>query len=191
MTRYLIMILVMAMPLLSGCFFETYHETQNFDLEQARPCSPGNIVIEVKDFENLSGAGQQMRYRTEQYRIVIDSYNKWVQPPDMMISRYLMMAFAQPGGNLLDERGYILSGTLNSFEINLSSKTVLIQITCQLKERKTGAIKLRKEFSVSAAFQDNSPEAFAAAASKAMRELTEKLRDDILSATASVPAGKS
>lgn len=190
MTKYLGMMLVMAMPLLSGCFFETYHETQHFDLEQAQPCCPEKVFIEVKDFENLAGAGQQMRYRTEQYRIVIDNYNKWVQPPEMMISRYLMTSFAQPGGNLLDEHSYILTGALNSFEINLSSKTVFIQITCELKERKSGAVKLRKEFSVTASFKEDSPVEFAAAASKAMRELTEKLRADIISATAVVPAEK-
>ncbi|MFA6102487.1 MAG: hypothetical protein WCV67_04215 [Victivallaceae bacterium] len=188
MIRYPAVILMLAMPLLSGCFFETYHETQTFDLEQARPCCPAKTVIEVKDFENLSGAGQKMRYRAEQYRIVIDGYNKWVQAPDIMISRYFMTAFSQSGVNMLDERSYILSGTLNSFEINLTTKTVYIQITCQLKERKTGEIKLRKELSVSAAFKQDSPVEFAEAASKAVRELTEKLSAEIAAVTASRPA---
>lgn len=185
MIRYPAIILMLAIPLLGGCFFETYHETQTFDLEQAKPCCPEKTVIEVKDFENLSGAGLKMRYRTEQYRIVIDGYNKWVQSPDTMISRYFMAAFSQPGGNMLDERSYILSGTLNSFEINLTTKTVSVQITCQLKERKTGNIRLLKELSASASFKQDSPVEFAEAASKAVRELTEKLSAEIAAATIS------
>lgn len=187
MIRYTAITLMLAIPLLGGCFFSTYHETQNFDLAQARPCCPDKVVIEVKDFENLSGAGLKMRYRAEQYRIVIDNYNKWVQTPDVMISRYFMAAFSQPGGSMLDERSYILSGALNAFDINLTTKTVLIQITCQLKERKTGSIKLRKEFSASASFQQDSPVEFAEAASKAVHELTEKLSAEI----AAVTAGKN
>jgi ABC-type uncharacterized transport system auxiliary subunit len=183
--------LMLAMPLLGGCFFETYHESHNFDLGQAEPCCPEKIVIEVQDFENLSGAGQKMRYRAEQYRIVIDGYNKWAQSPDAMISRHFMAAFSQPGGNMLGERSYILSGTLNSFEINLTTKTVSVQITCQLKERKTGDIKLRKEFSASASFRQDSPVEFAEAASKAVRELAEKLGAGIAAAVASPAAGKN
>lgn len=184
MIRYPAIILILAMPLLGGCFFATYHEPQNFDLAQAKPCCPPGIVIEVKDFENLSGAGQKMRYRAEQYRIVIDSYNKWVQSPDVMISRYFMAAFSQPGGNMLDERSYILSGTLNSFEINLTTKNVFVQVTCQLKERRSGRVKLQKELSASASFQQDSPVEFAEAASKAVLELTEKLSAEIAAAAA-------
>jgi len=192
MIRYSAIILVLAMPLLGGCFFETYHETQTFDLEQAKPCCPEKVVVEVKDFENLSGAGLKMRYRTEQYRIVIDGYNKWVQSPDIMVSRYFMTAFSQPGSNMLDDRSYILSGTLNSFEINLTTKTVSVQITCQLKERKTGDIKLRKELSATAFFKQDSPVEFAEAASKAVRELADKLSVEIAAAAASpAAAGKN
>ena len=192
MIRYPAIILLLAMPLLGGCFFETYHETQTFDLEQARPCCPEKVAVEVKDFENLSGAGQKMRYRTEQYRIVIDGYNKWVQSPDIMVARYFMTAFSQPGSNMLDDRSYILSGTLNAFDINLTTKTVSVQVTCQLKERKTGSIKLRKELSASASFQQDSPVEFAEAASKAVREIADKLSVEIAAAAASpVAAGKN
>ncbi len=191
MTRYQTIIIMLAIPLLSGCFFEKYHETQIFDLETATPCCPGKVIVEVKDFENLSGAGQKMRYRTEQYRIVIDGYNKWVQSPDVMISRYFMAAFVQPGRNMLDERSYILTGTLNLFEINLTTKTVLVQITCQLKERKTGEIRLLKELSAASAFQQDSPVEFAEAASNAVREITKKLSAEIAAVTTLTSAGKN
>jgi ABC-type uncharacterized transport system auxiliary subunit len=166
--------------LLSGCFFEKYHETMNYDLAQPVSYCPVNIVVIVKDFDSISGSGLKMRYRGEQQQILIDSYNSWIASPEILLTKYFSIAFSQSDRDLLAEPCLVLSGTLNSFDIDLVKQNISIVITYQLSERKSGKILALKEISAVAPFKQNYPPEFATSASVAAKILTDKIRAEIM-----------
>ncbi|MFA7229945.1 MAG: hypothetical protein WC071_01620, partial [Victivallaceae bacterium] len=81
----------------AGCIFAPYHETMNYDLEPAAVAVPANVRVDVRDFDNNSGAGRKMLFRVDKYRMVEDGYSKWVQAPGALLGRYLTNAFFQSG----------------------------------------------------------------------------------------------
>jgi ABC-type uncharacterized transport system auxiliary subunit len=167
------------MMVLTGCFFEAYHQTSNYDLKPASLNCSKQIEVQVQEFQDLSGAGSKMRYRSENYIIYEDSYNKWVQSPAGMLTRFLKTAFCFKGTPDTTRTVYVLSGTIEVFEINIDDKTATIQLTFKLSKPGDRKPLLVRTVMETEEFSEASPEKFAAAMTVAASRIAIEIRREI------------
>ncbi len=121
--------------MLSGCSLGDYRQTRYYDLQTPEPLNKMAVQVEIGAFQNNTAVRQRMCFRTASGEILVDEYNKFVQPPDMMIGRYLAIAFGNqpesaPGAPVLKIRGTIF---LFEFDVEKSEARCGVEYVIELR----------------------------------------------------------
>lgn len=161
--------------LIGGCFSPLAPTQINYyDLSRPEPNPITDTQIIIESFENMSGSGEKMRYRTNNNQQLIDDQNQWIQFPDEMLTRYLNTVL---GGNV-PGKSFRVRGQLDVFEIDLSKNTASVQCSFTIFENGTEhqqSTVYRKTLE----FKEQSPQAFAEAFSSAAAGLADEIRNMI------------
>lgn len=173
--------------LLGGCSLlsTNYKQVNYYDIGKPAETCPENFNITVQPFFNTSPSSMKFYYRKDNYSVLTDDYNKWTQNPEGMLTRYLNSYFAQEtdssaATNGITEKDYLLSGTINSFEIDLSQKEICFAVEYDIKKVDTNKSLRKDYFIIKLPAKENKAEAFAAAMSEAEKKFAERLRADLL-----------
>jgi uncharacterized lipoprotein YmbA len=175
---------VSAAALLTGCIFSVpYKEVGYYDLNSPeKPLSDGTRV-KVNIFKNIETGKFKMVYRDGESRVIVDDYNKWVQTPDLMVSRYLQAAFSNDKITT-EEQGaseFVISGTVFIFAIDLKSRKTSLGVSYKITANQSGSEKevLSNSCVLTSAFEKDDPADFARAMSMCAELLAKRLKADI------------
>ena len=175
---------VSAAALLTGCIFSVpYKEVGYYDLNSPeKPLSDGTRV-KVNIFKNIETGKFKMVYRDGESRVIVDDYNKWVQTPDLMVSRYLQAAFSNDKVTT-EEQGaseFVISGTVFMFAIDLKSRKTSLGVSYKITANQSGSEKeaLSNSCVLTSAFEKDDPADFARAMSMCAELLAKRLKADI------------
>ncbi len=171
--------------ILTGCLFREapYNEVGYFDLSSPEKILPDGAVVKVNIFKNIETGKYKMVYRSGESKVMVDEYNKWVQPPDMMISRYLQAAFSDDkitsDGNAKTE--FEVSGTVFMFIIDLKSKKASLGVSYRItRNQSSSEIEMINNSCVlTSNFEKENPADFARAMSICAELLAKRLKADI------------
>jgi ABC-type uncharacterized transport system auxiliary subunit len=172
--------------MLSGCSLLApgYKQVNYYDIgKPAEECTE-SFSITVQPFFNNSPSSMKFYYREDNYSIVTDDYNKWTQNPEGMLTRYLNSYFSKETESnaavRTAEKDYLLSGTISSFEIDLSKKEVCFAVDYDIKNTDSNKSVKKDYFMTKIPFTENKAEIFAAAMSEAEKRFAERIKADLL-----------
>lgn len=172
--------------LLSGCSLlsGSYKQVNYYDIGKSPEGSPDSFSLTVQPFFNNSPSSMKFYYRKDNYSVLMDDYNKWTQSPEGMLTRYLNSYFAKETdsetASRAAEKEYLLSGTITSFEIDLSKKEVCFAAEYDIKRTDTNKSVRKDYFIIKIPFTENKAEIFAAAMSQAEKNFAERIKADLL-----------
>ena len=161
---------------------EKYTPVQYYGLAAPEALAYQGVSIHVYFIKTLSSSSTRMQYRCSDYSILVDEYNKWIDPPESMLSQFLQVAFSNDAGKQVDStrNTYVMSGTITSFEINLHKKQVALGMDYKLVAEADDSFFSESSRLVTHEFTDASPEAFASAISAAARTLSTTIMQDAI-----------
>ncbi|MFA6103194.1 MAG: ABC-type transport auxiliary lipoprotein family protein [Victivallaceae bacterium] len=176
---------VLSAVMLTGCLFREapYNEVGYFDLSNPEKILPDGAVVKVNIFKNIETGKYKMVYRNGESKVIVDEYNKWVQPPDLMISRYLQAAFSDDkitsDGNTKTE--FEVSGTVFMFIIDLKSKKAALGVSYRItRNQASSEIEMINNSCVlTSNFEKENPADFAKSMSVCADLLAKRLKTDI------------
>jgi ABC-type uncharacterized transport system auxiliary subunit len=172
---YAILSLVSAI-LLGGCLFGSSGTTEIYTLPQAKEVCPEKTSVTIVGFQDTSGTGRNMIYKTSEYRVSRDNYNRWQQYPSELLTAYLRQAFANRGKNL---NHYLVRGNFNSFIIDLEKKELSFQVTYIIAQEETQMDPPRFAGIYKASFTNSKPTEFARAFNEAAKQFAADLSKKI------------
>ncbi|MHB9139090.1 MAG: hypothetical protein ACYC4Q_06780 [Victivallaceae bacterium] len=186
---------VFSATLLSGCIFSVpYREVGYYDLNRAERILPDGARVKVNIFKNIETGKYKMVYRDGESRVIVDDYNKWVQTPDLMVSRYLQAAFSNDKVTT-EEQGtseFEISGTVFMFAIDLKSRKTMLGVSYKIAANRAGSEQdvLSNSCVLTSAFDREDPAEFSRAMSMCAELLAKRLKADIdyLMKKESIPA---
>lgn len=120
-------------------------------------------------FRMLSRKGSVLKY---------DDFAKWAETPSVMLSSAFRKLFGCDNDDF-ETAKYFLDGCIFAFEKNLETNAAVLRIQYTLTDRQNDKVLFKKMINTSIPFIGDTPEAFAAAMSKAVTEQAEKIRSDI------------
>jgi hypothetical protein len=176
---------------MTGCLFpaQSYHDVAYYDLATIRLEMPENLPILVDPFQSSESLQPQMTYLTNDNRVMVDSYNRWFQKPEHLITRYLQTAFStnqpaiQEAANFRRAmpNGVRISGSVFSMRIDLKRREALLGVNYLIRLVTDGenALVLTNSGVFSARFNNESPVEFAAAMSEAAEKLVLQIQNEI------------
>ena len=155
-----------------GCMFAPHHETMYYDLSILPSEYDLDADVYVTTFENNTGGGQKMKIRTDDFRIIEDGFNKWVQPPGELVARHLGSALELSSTS----KTLLVSGVVEVFEANMDSGCFVLQGRCKVATVEHSASdNVVFKFCFSEPFGEPGPSNFAAAATKCVAGLRTQL----------------
>ncbi len=168
----------------SGCLWglgqQPYTEVKYYDL-----ATPPQIVLEkvqVKfiPFESTEPANYKMVYRNSDCQMILDDYNKWIQPPPLLLTRYLQGAFKQDGITS-ESCELIVSGNIFMFRIDLQENTASIGISYSIKNSICDTEKLlfQNTTTFSHKFEKQGPQYFVKAMSQCANDMILTIEKDV------------
>jgi len=171
--------------MLTGCLFReaSYNEVGYFDLSSPEKILPDGAVVKVNTFKNIETGKYKMVYRNGESQVMVDEYNKWVQPPDMMLSRYLQAAFSDDkitsDNNTKTE--FEVSGTVFMFIIDLKSKKASLGVSYRITRNQASSETemINNSCVLTSNFEKENPADFAKAMSICAELLAKRLKADI------------
>ncbi|QSH40807.1 ABC-type transport auxiliary lipoprotein family protein [Lentisphaerota bacterium ZTH] len=172
------------LPLFTGCLFgnQPYSEVQYYDLGNPVQTAPANVFVKFMLFSTTEPVKYKMVYRDKNNRILIDDYNKWVQPPGFLITRYCQAAFRQNKYDQKPRIEFIVSGTIYMFKIDLRESKASLGVTYNVDRKLMGADKFLSQNSLvfTAPIEQENPSGFADAMSKCAAQLAAKISQDLV-----------
>lgn len=142
---------------------EPYHPVNYFDLVEPEPIPNADVNVVVTPFTTSGPFQSKMLYRTKPGEVYVDQYNQWIQPPYLILTRYLQKAFLNDADQTAHH--YQLRGTMISFEIDLTNEEVILGVRYQIKSASGEETLLEKDARFKKPFSKNDPEEFAVAMS--------------------------
>ena len=160
---------------LSACSFlsqKPYQKVNYFTLGNNPSFKKSSYNIDIKVFNSLLPEKFRMIYIKNQYQVYIDDYNKWIQPPEFMLKKYLSNKFA----NQSQKNNFIITGTIENFDIDTDKFMARMNVTYKItdKNKPLNPICIR-QLNKTKKFDKLDPKDFA----KAFTMLSEELANDI------------
>ena len=159
--------------LISGCSIFPEPRQSSIEYYDLKPpkqlqCPP----IDVEQFVSFSGERQRMLRRKRDISVESSDFNKWMQPPGALLTRYLRLTFRNHLETPIVNRDQcaILRGEVITFEIN--GKEAVLGIRYQLKyDRQTYS----KTVLIKEKIEGRGPAAFAQAMSRAAERFAQMI----------------
>ena len=157
-----------------------YTPVQYYGLAAPVPLAYQGVSIHVYFLKMLSASSTRMQYRDSDYSILVDEYNKWIDPPESMLSQFLQVAFSNDAGKPIDStrNTYVMSGTITIFEINLNKRQVALGMDYKLVSELNDSFFSESSRLVTHEFTEATPGAFASAISAAAGKLSTSIMQD-------------
>ncbi|UDQ97833.1 hypothetical protein AAEX28_12665 [Lentisphaerota bacterium WC36G] len=168
---------LLLMLLATSCSFlkpAPYQEVNYYTIGSAPKQVPITYNIEVKNFNSLLPEKNRMVYTKDNYHVLIDDYNKWIQPPEFMIRNYVMSKFSSKNNKSC--KTFVIKGVVDNFSINTNSKNadLVVRYSIFQKKRPLNPV-FSKSFQREVSFEKIQPEYFA----KSFAMLSDLLAIDI------------
>lgn len=185
MNKVILPLAVIVSILLAGCSFlneQPYRQVDYFDLGSPNQYALDGVTVKFMKFRGLEAAKYKMVYHEDDTRVLIDDYNKWIQPPGFMLNRFLQTAFSSNQNSATNETSsYDVSGTLFEFKIDLKKQLAVLGVTYIIRDSNSAALPplVEKSVSFTAPFKDRTGYAFSQAMSTASRKLCDSIYKDI------------
>jgi len=168
----------------SGCLWglgqKPYTEVKYYDLATPPQIVLKNVQVKFAPFESTEPANYKMVYRTSDCQMILDDYNKWIQPPPLLLTRYSQGAFKQDG--ITSESGeLIVSGNIFMFRIDLQKNTASIGIHYSINNSICDTEKLlfQNTTTFSHKFKKQGPQYFVKAMSQCANDMILTIEKDI------------
>lgn len=177
-----VLLLVAVAAALNGCMLtEPFRSVQYYDLQTPAPTIPDDCLVKVSSFKSTETSKQKMVYTEDDCRIIIDDYNKWMQSPNIAVSKYLQTAFSNNSANSkLYE--FNVSGNVFLFKIDLKNKLASLGVLYKIAKVKAGTETelINHSCILTSTFQDDDdPADFAKAMSECAKRLADRIQADI------------
>lgn len=169
---------VLAAVLLPGCFMgkETFIPVKYYDIGNPVTSKSTGFQVKTGAFTVIGPYRQEMIFRTEKNELLKDSYSRWALSPDVMLRRYLMLAFADSKGGT----DYTISGSILSFEADLSTKEAVFTVEYSIGSSDSkAAASVERTSTFRRKIDGTGAEAFAGAMSAAVAEFAVSVADDM------------
>ena len=121
----IIAMLSLVVLFLGGCVFskESFVPVKYYDIGNPDPAKFSKISLKPGVFTVTGPYKQEMVRRSEKNELVMEPYSKWAIAPDVMLKRYLKMAFADGGG----EVEYAITGNILAFEADRQEAVLTVE----------------------------------------------------------------
>jgi ABC-type uncharacterized transport system auxiliary subunit len=164
----------------SGCGVlskEPYVPTQYYDLGDPEPFPELDVRVDVRAFTCSGPYRNRMIYRVDSCKLTVDEYNRWIQPPNILLTRYLTEAFSQSISGDREKSSVLVGGDIVGFDIHVEQKIVRLIVLVEIIREPSGEILLERCISVTEPLSRTNPDAFAAAISGAAAKLAAEIRN--------------
>lgn len=186
-------LIVLLAALMTGCMFqsEPYTEITYYDLATIRLDMPPDLPIIVESFQSSEAGRAQMTYLASNNQVKVDSYNRWVQQPEYLITRYLQTAVSGNSPAIREFKefrktmtdGIRLSGTIFAMRIDLKRQEAILginyMIRCVRNNEKITELTNSGVFTVK--YNKETPVEFAIAMSEAAEKMATQIQREIFS----------
>lgn len=164
---------VSGVMLLCGCALMSapaQSSIEYFDL--VRPEKIDSVPINVEQFASFSGERQRMIRRKNETSIQSSDFNKWLQSPGSMLTRYLLLTFRNDTGeNILKNADPVtVRGEILVFEVNKDHAELGVRY--HMRYRK---VSLTKTVLIREKLEHRGAEAFSLAMSRAANRFAQML----------------
>lgn len=167
-----------AIVLLTGCVFtrEKFTPVKYYDIGNPDPSKYSSVALRVGAFTVTGPYKQEMVFRTEKNELIKDQYNRWVQTPDVMLKRYLKMAFSEASAR----KDCTITGNILSFEADLAGKEAVFVIEYRIaSSSSTDTLLVEKTSTFKVKYEGASPDSTAGAMATAVASFTEAVAGDL------------
>ncbi len=120
-SRFALTAVVSSVMLLCGCSLMTTPSQSSIEYyDLVRPEKIDSVPVNVEQFASFSGERQRMISRKDETAIKSSDFNKWLQSPGSMLTRYLLLTFRNDTGeNILKNSDPVnVRGEVLVFEVN-------------------------------------------------------------------------
>jgi ABC-type uncharacterized transport system auxiliary subunit len=139
-----------------------------------------DLVFTVEPFMNETPCRFKMVYSKEDNEVVVDSYNRWAQTPEIMLTAYLQGTFREDENvNTSNQPHFAMSGTITEFKINLPQKQVELSVRYRIWDYNTGTNYIRKSLNFTQPVKEESPKNFAVAMSEVAKKYADVLKKEL------------
>lgn len=108
-----------AAALIAGGCLGGYRAVKYYDMQQPPQFEKTALPVKTGAFVNATPVRQRMMFRTAQDELLQDEYNRFAQSPELMLARYLAVAFGEhPNGGDGASAQFTIYGTLFLFDFN-------------------------------------------------------------------------
>lgn len=171
----------------TGCLFwgKSFQPTSHYDLDPAKTSlESAGFRVEFSEFTTTEPIRFKMVYRDRQCRLLVDSYNKWIQPPGAMLSRYLRVVFRDHNAVVAEGTlSYRIAGDIFMFQIDIERKQVNLGVDYSISEGSASGFLplLQRSAFFSEPFTESTPSEFAAAMSRCAARFAAQLDQELRS----------
>ena len=160
---------------LTGCVLtpHTEYPESTFDL-QAPAAVKAQDFFTLSTINNQTPARTKFYYRTAGNTVQFDHYRNWVQPPEMLLQRYLLNKF--PYQSNAAQKPAEVKLTIIAFEFDLAKSEAVLAVNYTLRntaKKSQGNITIRQKFA------QPGTEPMVEAMNKAVAAAAEKLESEI------------
>lgn len=175
-------LLLLLMPLIvCSCGIlsrEPYAQPRFYDLGQPQQLPNEGLNVMVSQFTSSGPYRTKMVYRRDDCRLETDEYNRWIQPPAIMLTRYFQTAFSL--NNTSSKPAIKLEAELLDFDINLDQKQATLTVEYSLYRQSDNELLTKQTVTNKESLSSLNPTAFAVAMSTLSRQLLTSINSTLL-----------
>ena len=133
---------------LTGCVFtpHTEYPESTFDLKAAATVKTQDFFI-LSTISNQTPARTKFYYRNTENSVQLDHYRNWVQPPELLLKRYLLNKF--PYQSTAGKKPVEAKLSIIAFEFDLAASEAVLAFNYTLRntvKKSLGNITIRQKF---------------------------------------------
>lgn len=168
----------------TGCLWglgqKPYIAVKYYDLATPPQIVLKKTQVKFHSFDSTEPANFKMVYRDADCQMILDDYNKWIQPPPLLLTRYMQGAFKQ-NGITSESTVLIVSGNIFMFRIDLQKNTVSLGVSYIIKSSVDDSEKVvfQNSTTFTHKFKKQGPQYFVKAMSKCANDLILTIQRDI------------
>jgi len=169
---------------MTGCLWglgqQPYTAVKYYDLATPPQVVLKNIQVKFLPLDSTEPAKFKMVYRDADCQMILDDYNKWIQTPPLLLTRYLQGAFKENGITSENDM-LIIAGNIFMFKIDLATNTVSLGVKYVIKASldDTEQIVFQNSTVFKHKFKKQAPQYFVKAMNKCASDLIKALEKDI------------
>lgn len=171
------LIVCLSLLISSGCVFTTepYRLVKYHDLGNPDIIDTNGYSVKILPFDMSGPYKHKMVYRTGKNELSSSEYNRWCQTPETMLTRYLKIAFGDRRKGVV----FTLSGTIFSFEANMTEKKAVLTVEYEITKTDTKEILQTDCLSFRSDLADTTPQTFADAMTEVSAKFAEKINNEL------------